>query len=99
MTPAHQQTVLSSSLSTSATGSTSGTGGSLPRGIPVGEIVRLTEDGVEIGLYASDQGAHLVRVVDYAFPNPDEASEPEAEELPSAEGAVLSEAEEASADG
>jgi rod shape-determining protein MreC len=49
---------------------TSGTGGTLPRGLPVGEIVRLTEDGVEVGLYASDQGAHLVRVVDYTFPDP-----------------------------
>lgn len=50
---------------------TSGTGGSLPRGLPVGEIVRLTEDGVEVGLYASDQGAHFVRVVDYDFPDPE----------------------------
>lgn len=50
---------------------TSGTGGALPRGLPVGEITRLTEDGVEVGLYASDQGAYLVRVVDYAFPGLD----------------------------
>jgi rod shape-determining protein MreC len=49
---------------------TSGTGGTLPRGLPVGEVVRLTEDGAEIGLYASDQGAFLVRVIDYAFPDP-----------------------------
>lgn len=48
---------------------TSGTGGSLPRGLPVGEIVRLTEDGAEVGLYASDQGAHLVQVIDYVFPS------------------------------
>lgn len=54
---------------------TSGTGGSLPRGLPVGEIVRLTEDGVEVGLYASDQGAHLVRVVDYVFPDPEQIDE------------------------
>ncbi|GGY52488.1 rod shape-determining protein MreC [Parvularcula lutaonensis] len=78
---------------------TSGTGGSLPRGIPVGEIVSLTEDGVEVGLYASDQGAHLVRVVDYVFPDPDEPAEDESDDEPSAGGAVLSEAEEVSADG
>lgn len=53
---------------------TSGTGGSLPRGLPVGEVTRLTASGVEVGLYASEQGAHMVQVVDFAFPDPDEAA-------------------------
>ena len=60
---------------------TSGTGGALPRGIPVGEVSRLTEKGVEVRLYASDQGAYLVRVVDYSFPDPaQELSEPDEDE-------------------
>ena len=65
---------------------TSGTGGSLPRGLPVGEIVRLTRDGVEVGLYASDQGAHIVQVVDYAFPDPNEPVPDETEDAALNEG-------------
>ncbi|MEE4213239.1 MAG: rod shape-determining protein MreC [Parvularcula sp.] len=62
---------------------TSGTGGTLPRGLPVGEVVRVTENGAEVDLYASEQAAHFVRVVDYTFPTPsddapDENEEPEA---------------------
>ncbi|MEM1379709.1 MAG: rod shape-determining protein MreC [Pseudomonadota bacterium] len=52
---------------------TSGTDGTLPRGIPVGEISRLTEKGVEVRPYSSGQGAYLVRVIEYAFPDPSEA--------------------------
>ena len=57
---------------------TSGTGGTLPRGLPVGEIVRLTKDGAEVALYASDQGAHFVRVVDYVFPEPEPMADEQA---------------------
>jgi rod shape-determining protein MreC len=59
---------------------TSGTGGTLPRGLPVGEIVRVTESGAEVDLYASEQGAHFVRVVDYTFPQPSDEEEPDTEE-------------------
>ncbi|MEM9810038.1 MAG: rod shape-determining protein MreC [Pseudomonadota bacterium] len=60
---------------------TSGTGGTMPRGLPVGEIVRVTDDDVAVvGLYSSDQGAHLVQVVDYNFPKTiDDAAASEAE--------------------
>ncbi|NRA31644.1 MAG: rod shape-determining protein MreC [Parvularculaceae bacterium] len=51
---------------------TSGTGGTLPRGIPVGTISNLTKTGVQVSLFASEHGTHLVRVVDYRFPDPDE---------------------------
>jgi rod shape-determining protein MreC len=77
---------------------TSGTGGALPRGLPVGEIVRLTEDGVEVGLYASDQGAHLVRVVDYSFPDPAGIPE-EGETLEPAEGEAAASLEAQAANG
>ncbi|MEM9837576.1 MAG: rod shape-determining protein MreC [Pseudomonadota bacterium] len=60
---------------------TSGAGGSLPRGIPVGEVSKLTEKGVDVRLYASDQGAYLVRVIDYAFPDPAQEIDAEGGEL------------------
>lgn len=77
---------------------TSGTGGTLPRGLPVGEIVRLTEDGAEVGLYASDQGAYLVRVVDYVFPDPN-MDDHEGEPLSDGSAALADGESEALADG
>ena len=48
---------------------TSGAGGLLPRGIPVGEVTGLEDGRVAVELYADLGGADLVRVVDYAFPD------------------------------
>jgi len=50
---------------------TSGTGGTLPRGLPVGTISKLTKTGVQVSLFASEYHAHLVRVIDYEFPDPE----------------------------
>ncbi|MEM7739270.1 MAG: rod shape-determining protein MreC [Pseudomonadota bacterium] len=70
---------------------TSGTGGTLPRGLPVGEVVRISASGVAtIGLYSSDQRAHMVQVVDYVFPKTIEATV-EAEE-PAAPAALTQDA-------
>ena len=47
---------------------TSGAGGLLPRGIPVGEVAGVEGGRVAVRLYADLKAADLVRVVDYAFP-------------------------------
>jgi rod shape-determining protein MreC len=54
---------------------TSGAGGILPRGIPVGTVTGATREGLQVRLYADTAAADLVRVVDYDFPK----VEPEAE--------------------
>ena len=59
---------------------TSGAGGVLPRGIPVGEVAGVQDGRVAVRLYADLGGADLVRVVDYAFPQDvdgDPGEEPE----------------------
>ena len=47
---------------------TSGAGGLLPRGIPVGEVAGVENGHVAVRLYADLRAADLVRVVDYEFP-------------------------------
>lgn len=48
---------------------TSGAGGDLPRGLPVGTVARVDGDIVYIDLFANTRTPDLVRVVDYDFPS------------------------------
>ena len=64
---------------------TSGAGGLLPRGIPVGEVTGVRDGRAVVRLHADLGGADLVRVVDYAFP---QDVEPETEDAPGAPGAA-----------
>ena len=52
---------------------TSGAGGALPRGLPVGVVDRVNGEAVVIGLYADYVRTRMVRIINYEFPNPDEA--------------------------
>lgn len=47
---------------------TSGAGGVLPRGLPVGEVQEVRDGKVYVGLYANHRSPDLVRVIDYQFP-------------------------------
>ena len=47
---------------------TSGAGGVVPRGLPVGEIVEERDGEAVIDLYADYARARLVRIIDYQFP-------------------------------
>jgi rod shape-determining protein MreC len=46
---------------------TSGAGGVLPRGIPIGEVTDISDDGVRVRLFANYAGTDFVRVVKYRF--------------------------------
>lgn len=48
---------------------TSGAGGVVPRGLPVGEIVEERDGEAVVDLYADYARARLVRVIDYHFPS------------------------------
>lgn len=56
---------------------TSGAGGNLPRGIPVGEIESVNGEDVRVRLFANHRTPDLVRVVDFTFPQ-NVPEEPEA---------------------
>lgn len=47
---------------------TSGAGGMLPRGVPIGEIAAVNDQAVSVTLYANTRTPSVVRVVDYRFP-------------------------------
>lgn len=47
---------------------TSGAGGVVPRGLPVGEIVEERDGEAVVDLYADYARARLVRIIDYKFP-------------------------------
>lgn len=47
---------------------TSGAGGALPRGLPVGEVRRVQQSKASISLYANYARTRLVRVINYEFP-------------------------------
>ena len=55
---------------------TSGAGGRLPRGLPVGVVETLTEEAVKVRLYTTYHETDFVRVVDYEFTDasPDEVA-------------------------
>ncbi|MEZ5893397.1 MAG: rod shape-determining protein MreC [Parvularculaceae bacterium] len=61
---------------------TSGAGGALPRGLPVGVVTGQNRDGVIVDLYSNYARTRMVRVIKYAFP----AVEPEAAATAPAEG-------------
>lgn len=46
---------------------TSGAEGELPRGLPVGEVAEISEDGVRIRLFSDYLSTDYVRVLDYTF--------------------------------
>ena len=46
---------------------TSGAGGILPRGLPVGEIAVVNDKMISVSLYANYQSTDIVRVIDYTF--------------------------------
>lgn len=48
---------------------TSGRGGVLPRGIPVGEILGLTNNEIRVALNSDYHRTNIVRVLRYSFPN------------------------------
>lgn len=52
---------------------TSGAGGMMPRGIPIGEVSTIDGDKVAVRLDANTATPHLVRVIDFRFPEPDDA--------------------------
>lgn len=60
---------------------TSGAGGVVPRGLPVGEIVEVRGGEAVVDLYADYARARLVRVINYEFPKlePVDAAKPAAE--------------------
>ncbi|PQA87339.1 rod shape-determining protein MreC [Hyphococcus luteus] len=47
---------------------TSGAGGALPRGLPVGTVKGETRGGITVDLYANYARTRMVRVINYAFP-------------------------------
>lgn len=51
---------------------TSGAGGVLPRGLPVGIVDRRNGEDIVIGLYADYVRTRMVRIINYEFPDPDE---------------------------
>lgn len=53
---------------------TSGAGGALPRGLPVGIVDRVGDEDIVIGLYADYVRTRMVRIINYEFPDPDEAA-------------------------
>ena len=57
---------------------TSGVGGSLPRGIYIGEIDAVDANGARVALAANYARTRLVRIINYAFPDVDESA-PDAE--------------------
>lgn len=57
---------------------TSGAGGALPRGLPVGVIRGDTRGGVAVDLYANYARTRMVRVINYAFPAVDHVAAEEA---------------------
>jgi rod shape-determining protein MreC len=64
---------------------TSGAGGVLPRGIPVGEIYGERRDEIIVDLYANYARTRMVRILNYEYPTIDETIlEPEANAPPAA---------------
>ncbi len=59
---------------------TSGAGGVLPRGLPIGEVSRVTEKMITVDLYANYQSTDLVRVVNFDFPKDVTSEEEQAPE-------------------
>lgn len=61
---------------------TSGAGGRLPRGMPVGEVAEVRGEKISVQLYTKYHEIDFVRVVDYTFTEapPDEVEETAAEE-------------------
>ncbi|MEM9495257.1 MAG: rod shape-determining protein MreC [Pseudomonadota bacterium] len=47
---------------------TSGAGGVLPRGLPIGEIADEADDGIVVDLYSNYARTRMVRVINYEFP-------------------------------
>jgi rod shape-determining protein MreC len=47
---------------------TSGAGGALPRGLPVGVVRGETRGGITVDLYANYARTRMVRIINYAFP-------------------------------
>lgn len=69
---------------------TSGAGGALPRGLPVGTVYGLNDDEIVVDLYANYARTRIVRILNYEFPQVEEPL-PELEEqdgtdAPQAEG-------------
>lgn len=54
---------------------TSGAGGALPRGLPVGVVRGETRGGIAVDLYANYARTRLVRIINYAFPVVDHVSD------------------------
>ncbi|MEX6632060.1 rod shape-determining protein MreC [Hyphococcus lacteus] len=50
---------------------TSGSGGALPRGLPVGEVSGERNGGIVVDLYTNYARTRMVRVINYAFPTVD----------------------------
>ncbi|MEM9015299.1 MAG: rod shape-determining protein MreC, partial [Pseudomonadota bacterium] len=49
---------------------TSGAGGVLPRGLPVGEVVNATGSDIAVDLFANYAMTRMVRIINYEFPEP-----------------------------
>ncbi len=60
---------------------TSGAGGALPRGLPVGVVSGESRDGILVDLYANYARTRIVRVINYAFPEVDLSDAEEASEV------------------
>lgn len=56
---------------------TSGAGGALPRGLPVGVVRNETRGGITVDLYANYARTRMVRVINYAFPAVDHVAAPD----------------------
>ena len=65
---------------------TSGAGGVLPRGLPVGVIDGETREGITVNLYANYARTRMVRIINYEFPTIDDT--PADGEIPVDSGAV-----------
>ena len=65
---------------------TSGAGGVLPRGLPVGVVARQTQDEVVVNLYANYARTRMVRIINFEFPTVTPPVEPVAPEGEETEG-------------
>ncbi len=65
---------------------TSGAGGLLPRGIPVGQVAGMSGGTITVDLYADTRSSDLVRIVDYAFPQDVDEDSGAAEQRTSLDG-------------
>lgn len=74
---------------------TSGAGGVLPRGLPVGVVETMRDDDIIVDLYANYAHTRLVRIINYDFPDIDDLNETSGSLLRSEDGGTQESASQA----